>query len=228
MLIHEANVAHVEEKETSWEKANKGNLFVLSKCIPFSTAWQFWTTWITSWKVPIGSLCKSFDNLLKHQQSWKPFFVWYRLNASLGPQNTKESNLQVIIYLPARIHKTHKRISPNFVLSLHVFHKTLAHHHTTVIQHLLLHNNLVLKQSEIQQHFTSQYCIKRSLVPQHASAGLVWNSTTHLINYSTEPKPPGKNRWQLYRLCETCIVEHLTFAYDCICCLVHLKYTFWT
>ena len=90
---------------------------------------------------------------------------------------------KVIIYLPARIHKTHKRISPNFVLSLHVFHKTLAHHHTTVIQHLLLHNKLVLKQSEMQQHFTSQYCIKRSLVPQHASAGLVWNSTTHLINY---------------------------------------------
>ena len=178
--------------------------------------------------MPVDSLCQSCNTFFKHQQFWKPFFVRNRTNASLGPQNTKESKLQVIIYLPARIHKTHKRISPNFVLALHVFHKTLAHHHTTVIQHLLLHNKLVLKQSEIQQHFTSQYCIKRSLVPQHASAGLVWNSTTYLINYNTEPKPQGKNCWQLYRLCKNCIVEHLTFAYDCICCLVHLTYTFWT
>ena len=123
--------------------------------------------------MPIDSLCQYFNTFFKHQQFWKPFLVRNRINASLGPQNTKESNLQEITYLPARIHKTHKRISPNFVLSLHVFHKTLAHHHTTVIQHLLLHNKLVLKQSEIQQHFTSQYCIKRSLVPQHARAGLV-------------------------------------------------------
>ena len=46
--------------------------------------------------MPIDSLRQYCNTFFKHQQFWKPFLVRNRLNASLGPQNTKVHTLCIV------------------------------------------------------------------------------------------------------------------------------------